>query len=120
MRISDWSSDVCSSDLWPLFIADPGAPQAPAWQPGQILRLGSLGRLNEAKGYDVLMAALASLRDRGFKAPVPFEIAIAGDGGQGEAIAEAARHAGFEGCNLIGFVATPRAFLATLHLFSQN
>lgn len=104
---------------WPLFIADPGAPQAPAWQPGQALRLGSLGRLNEAKGYDVLMAALALLRDRGFKAPVPFEIAIAGDGGQGEAIAEAARGAGFTGLNLIGFVDQPREFLAGLHLYLQ-
>src|SRR3546814_3819515 len=32
MRISDWSSDVCSSDLWPASWS-PGQPDASAWIP---------------------------------------------------------------------------------------
>ncbi len=104
---------------WPLFVADPDAPQARAWAPGQILQLGSLGRLQPAKGYDVLMAALALLNQRGFKAPVPFEIAIAGDGGEREALVRAAQLAGFDGLRLVGFSGQPLEFLAGLHLYLQ-
>lgn len=106
---------------WPLFAADPDAPQAQAWQPGQTLRLGSLGRVHPSKGYDVLMDALALLKQRGFVAPVPFEIAIAGDGDgrEREAIANAAQRAGFAGLRLVGFTDRPRDFLAGLHLYLQ-
>lgn len=104
---------------WPLFAADPEAPQAQAWQPGQTLRLGSLGRLRAIKGYDVLMDALALLKQRGFKAPVPFEIAIAGEGSEKEALIQSAQSAGFSGLNLVGFTNQPRDFLAGLHLYLQ-
>lgn len=104
---------------WPLFAANPGAPQAQAWQPGQTLRLGSLGRLHPAKGYDVVMEALALLKQRGFVSPVPFEIAIAGDGRERKALFAAARHAGFNGLQLVGFVDQPADFLAGLHLYLQ-
>jgi glycosyltransferase involved in cell wall biosynthesis len=104
---------------WPLFAVDPGAPQAQAWQPGQTLQLGSLGRLQPAKGYGVLMDALALLNQRGFAAPVPFEISIAGDGGERERITRAAQRAGFAGLRLVGFHEQPLDFLAGLHLYLQ-
>ena len=104
---------------WPLFAADPSAPQARPWRPGQTLCLGSLGRLQPAKGYDVLMDALALLNQRGFVAPVPFEIAIAGDGDEREVIIRAARRAGFPGLRMVGFSERPLDFLAGLHLYLQ-
>lgn len=104
---------------WPLFAADPDAPQAHAWQPGQTLRLGSLGRLHRVKGFDVLLEALTLLKQRGFASPVPFEIAIAGDGRESQALIDAARTAGFAGLRLVGFTEQPREFLAGLHLYLQ-
>lgn len=104
---------------WPLFAADPDAPQAKPWQPGQILRLGSLGRLRPIKGYDVLIDALALLKRRGFKSPVPFEIDIAGEGSDREDIIKMAEDAGFSRLNLIGFTSQPQDFLAGLHVYLQ-
>lgn len=34
---------------WPIFAADPTAPQSRSWQPGETLRIGSLGRLHRVK-----------------------------------------------------------------------
>lgn len=104
---------------WPLFSSNPNAPQAQAWQTGQMLRLGSLGRLRVIKGYDVLMDALLVLKQRGFKSPVPFEITIAGEGSEREALMQQAKNAEFSGLNLIGFTNQPQDFLATLHLYLQ-
>lgn len=104
---------------WPLFAADPDAPQARPWQAGESLRLGSLGRLHPVKGYDVLMDALAVLHEGGFRAPVPFEIAIAGEGAERAAIADAALRAGIAPLHLPGYTALPREFLAGLHLYLQ-
>lgn len=104
---------------WPLFAADPQAPQATPWRPGEILRLGSLGRLHPAKGYDVLIAALALLRQRGFRPPVPFEISIAGEGGERATLIRAAQQAGITQLRWSGFTAQPREFLAGLHLYLQ-
>jgi len=105
--------------VWPLFAAQPDVPQAQAWQAGQKLRLGSLGRLHWNKGYDVLVAALALLGERGFHAPTPFEISIAGEGAERAAIEQAAKRAGFEHLHLPGYSEHPREFLAGLHLYLQ-
>ncbi len=105
---------------WPLFTAKPDTPQARAWCPGQTLRLGSLGRLHSQKGYDVLIDALARLKRRGFIAPVPFKIAIAGDGRDREKILSALRQADIgEQVDLVGFADRPLDFLAGLHLYLQ-
>ena len=104
---------------WPLFAADPDAPQAKPWQPGEILRLGSLGRLHPQKSYNVLIEALSLLKKRGFVSPVQFEIAIAGDGRDREALTLAAQQAQCSELKLVGFAERPQEFLAGLHLYLQ-
>lgn len=104
---------------WPIFAADPAAPQARPWQPGAPLRLGSLGRLHPNKGYDLLVAALALLRADGFVAPVPFTITVAGEGGDERALATAATAAGLTDLSFAGFTADTRGFLAGLHAYLQ-
>ena len=103
---------------WPIFAADPQALRPAAWQPGEPLRIGSLGRLHPAKGYDVLIEALALLRARGFVAPVPLEITIAGEGADRGALEAAARRAGVA-LAFPGFAAEPGRFLAAQHLYIQ-
>ncbi len=104
---------------WPLFSANPSAPQARPWQPNEPLRMGSLGRLRPIKGYDVLMEALLLLKQRGFASPFPFEIVIAGEGSERDILLKKARHAEFLGLNLIGFTNQAQEFLAGLHLYLQ-
>lgn len=105
---------------WPLFSVDPNAPQSQPWKQGQILRLGSLGRLHPQKAYDVLIDALALLVKRGFIAPVPFEILIAGDGGGREKLLRKAECAGVaHQIRLVGFADKPQDFLANLHVYLQ-
>ncbi len=104
---------------WPLFAARPDAPQARPWEPGETLRLGSLGRLHPAKGYDLLVQALAILRAEGFRAPVPFEIRIAGEGAERGALEAAMAHAGIDNMRLQGFADNPRGVLQDLHLYLQ-
>jgi glycosyltransferase involved in cell wall biosynthesis len=104
---------------WPLFAADEAAPQATPWRPGQTLRLGTLGRLHTAKGYDVLIKALAHLRANGFVPPTPFEVEIAGEGAQRGRLRDLIGQAGLDNVRLTGFCDTPRQFLAGLHLYLQ-
>lgn len=104
--------------VWPLFAADPALPQARPWRPGQPLRIGSLGRLHPVKGYDVLVEALRRLRGGGFRS-TPFEVEIAGDGGERAALEQAIAAAALPNVRLIGFTERPRDFLATLHLYVQ-
>ncbi|WP_176594782.1 glycosyltransferase family 4 protein [Sphingobium sp. EM0848] len=104
---------------WPIFAADAALPQAHAWQPGTPLRIGSLGRLHPVKGYDVLIAALARLRAKGFAPPVPFDIRIAGDGAERTRLEELGRQAGLDNLHFTGFEPAPHQFLSTLHLYLQ-
>ena len=105
---------------WPLFSFDPNAPQAKPWKQGQILRLGSLGRLDPPKGYDILIDALELLKKRGFIAPVPFQILIAGHGGEREMLSRKAKLAGVaDQIHLVGYADKPQEFLATLHVYLQ-
>lgn len=104
---------------WPLFSVNPDAPQARPWQPGQTLRLGCLGRLHTQKGYELLIEALVQLKQRGFKSSTPFEIQIAGDGREREALTAVLQRSGITEVHLIGFVDRPQDFLAGLHLYLQ-
>lgn len=104
---------------WPLFGADADAPRAWPWRPGQPLHLGSLGRLHPAKGYDVLVAALARMRAEGFRSPAPFHVTIAGEGAARAQLEAAIRQAGIENLHLPGYEARPLDFLASLHLYLQ-
>ena len=102
--------------VWPLFAADPNAPRATPWHHGEPVRVGSLGRLHQAKGYDVLIDALARLR--GVADLPPIEVTLAGEGAEREALAAQARSLGVD-IRLSGFVAEPRNYLAGLHLYLQ-
>lgn len=104
---------------WPLFRTNPEAPQATPWQPGQTLRLGSLGRLHPQKAYDVLIEAVALLKQRGFVAPVPFEIVIAGDGRDHEQLTKLIEDKKISEVRLLGYTEKPLDFLAGLHLYLQ-
>ena len=103
---------------WPIFAADPTMVQGAPWQPGESLRVGSLGRLHPVKGYDVLIAAFARLSAQGFRSPVPLEVVIGGDGME-RARLEAMAAAAGDNIRFAGFVHQPHAFLATLHAYLQ-
>ncbi|MBW8812604.1 MAG: glycosyltransferase family 4 protein [Caulobacterales bacterium] len=105
--------------VWPLFAADPQAPQAQAWTPGQTVQVGLLGRLHPVKGHAVLIEALARLRAAAFAPPAPFVVRIAGDGELRGALEKAVAQAGLDNVRFEGFAARPREFLAGLHLYLQ-
>ncbi len=104
---------------WPIFYANPDAPQAKSWQKEQALRIGSLGRLRPMKGYDVLIKSLALLQQRGFTSSISFEIEVAGEGSDRELLLKLAKQAGLSNFKLIRFTEKPYEFLATLHLYIQ-
>ena len=120
-RLTSQRLGVPSSKLvtWPIFFADPAMPQAQPWDGIQPLRLGSLGRLHDAKGYDLLIHALATLRQDGFVPPVPFTIDIAGEGNALARLEAMKTAAGIDNLHFRGFATDPRAFLASLHLYLQ-
>ncbi|TCM20893.1 glycosyltransferase involved in cell wall biosynthesis [Novosphingobium sp. PhB165] len=106
-------------ETWPIYAVDPAMPVAQGWHPGEVLRLGSLGRLHPVKGYDVLIEALARLRQGGFVPPVPCEVVIAGDGAERERLEAQARTLGVENLRLAGYTEEPKRFLADCHLYLQ-
>lgn len=97
---------------WPIFAADPAMPQARPWQPGEPVRIGSLGRLHPVKGYDVLIAALARSQRK------DVTLSIAGDGAERERLESLARDAGVA-VDFMGYTGDPRAYLSHLHLYVQ-
>lgn len=105
--------------IWPLFAADPQAPQAPPWRPGETLQVGTLGRLHPVKGHAMLVAAVARLKAEGFAPPAPFVVRIAGEGEERARLTAAIEAAGLDNVRLEGFADQPRAFLASLHLYLQ-
>jgi glycosyltransferase involved in cell wall biosynthesis len=99
---------------WPIFRADPAAPTARGWNPGEPVRIGSLGRLHPVKGYDVLIDALAQLPG-GLPA---LQVVIAGEGAERDNLQQRADAAGVA-INFAGYSANPRDFLSGLHLYVQ-
>jgi glycosyltransferase involved in cell wall biosynthesis len=104
---------------WPIFAANPRQPVATPWQPGEVLRLGSLGRLHPVKGYDILIDALARLQAQGFRPPCPVRLTLAGEGEERARLEAAARQGGIADILLPGYVERPGDFLAGLHLYLQ-
>ncbi len=100
---------------WPIFRADPEAPQASACRPGETLRIGSLGRLHRVKGYDVLLRAAVALQAMG----VDFEMIICGEGAQRDELLAYAEANGLTNAHFPGYATDPAAFLASLHLYVQ-
>ncbi|AEI38271.1 MAG: glycosyltransferase [Zymomonas mobilis subsp. pomaceae] len=102
---------------WPIFRANPDAPHAKAWQQGEVLRIGSLGRLHPCKGYDFLIETVKQ-----FKTLVkqPFTLDIGGEGQDKDKLTAAINEAGLQDViRLVGYVDNPQAFLANLHLYVQ-
>ena len=104
---------------WPIFRANPEAPQAKPWEAGQTLRMGSLGRLHTAKGYDILIAALAKMKRDAFVSPVPFVVEIAGEGALGDQLRAQVAAAGLDNVVFRGYLPDAQGFLASLHLYLQ-
>ncbi|MFS3137505.1 glycosyltransferase [Gluconacetobacter sacchari] len=103
--------------LWPIFRADPGCPAARPWQPGETVRLGSLGRLHPVKGYDILCQALALLKT---DPTLPsFQVTIAGEGDARPQIERLIREHGLTTLRLAGFTSAATAFLSTQHGYIQ-
>ncbi len=100
---------------WPIFRADPDAPVAARWQPGEPVRIGSLGRLHPVKGYDVLIDALAQLPPL----PAPIAVAVAGEGASRADLQARAAAKGVTTIAFPGFAADARGFLADCHLYVQ-
>ncbi|MFW7268744.1 glycosyltransferase [Gluconacetobacter sp. Hr-1-5] len=103
--------------LWPIFRADPAAPIARPWQPGETVQIGSLGRLHPAKGYDILCHALALLKTA--SSLPPFRISIAGEGEARPQIEGLIRDHNLKTLHLTGFSTDPADFLATRHAYVQ-
>jgi len=105
---------------WPIFAADPDAPQARPWTPGEPLRMGSLGRLHPVKGYDLLLGAIVQLKREGFDPPTPLRLTIAGEGAERERLTAMRDAAGLT-CEVDfpGFAESSSTFLSNLHLYLQ-
>ena len=104
---------------WPIFAADPDAPQARPWQAGETLRIGSLGRLHPNKGYDILIEALAMVNAAATPAMPPYRVAIAGEGADEAILRSLAADRGVDQLDFAGFSDTSADFLAGLHLYVQ-
>ncbi len=99
---------------WSIFRADPDAKQATPWRVGEPVRIGSLGRLHRVKGYDVLIEALALV-----ETSIPYEVVIAGDGAERDALDARARALGIRTLRFAGYAADPATFLAECHIYVQ-
>lgn len=107
-------------DIWPLFAAHPDAPQAGAWDGTGPFRIGTLGRLHYNKQYDVLIRAVARLRELDPVLAPRVELVFGGDGPEAEPLAALARSLGVDSLRFDGFVDKPGPFLASLHTYIQT
>ena len=104
---------------WPIFAAEPGAPKATPWQPGQILQVGSLGRLHPNKGYDILIDAVAIMNAGPAPPRTPYIIKIAGTGADEAGLRARAKARNVHTIDFVGFVHDPSDYLTELHLYLQ-
>ncbi|GAN53769.1 glycosyltransferase family 4 protein [Tanticharoenia sakaeratensis] len=102
--------------IWPIFRADPATPVARPWQPGEPVRIGTLGRLHPVKGFDALIEAAALLRETSALPPLSFS--IAGEGAERGRLEALAQARGVD-VTFTGYCANPLDYLRTLHLYAQ-
>lgn len=94
-------------------------PAEPRWRqelgiPEEAVVMGAAGRLVEQKGYDLLLAAAASVLERG----APLHIVMAGDGPLREALETQVRRLGIAGSvHWLGFQENVPLFLRQLDVF---
>ncbi|MGE3335167.1 MAG: glycosyltransferase family 4 protein [Rhodospirillaceae bacterium] len=105
--------------IWPLFSADPNAPRARGAQPDEIFRFGSLGRLHPHKGYDILVRALAKIKEDMPGLAARFTVTIGGDGPMRRELESLSKELRVTNFILAGYQDAPKNFLATLHAYAQ-
>jgi len=105
--------------VWPLFSADPAAPRAVPAREGEVFRIGSLGRLHPHKGYDVLVRALAKIKDENPALARRFTVTVGGDGPARPELEALVRDLGVTNFILAGYQERPKDFLAALHAYVQ-
>ncbi len=105
---------------WPIFepLSFDRAP--PPWDGAQTLRIGSIGRLHPVKNYDVLIAAMARLRQSRPDLASRLHLTIVGDGPERARLDRLiARHRLEELVDLPGAALDVRPFLQSWHLYVQ-
>lgn len=102
---------------WPIFRTRPDIQPASPWAAGEEIRIGTLGRLHTAKGYDILCRALVLLRAAGDLPP--FRVMIGGEGADYPALRDFCVQHGLKNVEFMGYVEDTAAFLRSCHLYVQ-
>lgn len=102
---------------WPIFRTHSDIQPAAAWKPGETIRIGSLGRLDPTKGYDVLCRALILLR--AVKGLPPFQVTIGGEGYEYARLQAFCQLHGLTNVHFAGYMNDTVAFLRSCHLYVQ-
>lgn len=103
--------------VWPIFRADTAWAPARAPRNGHFV-IGSLGRLHNNKGYDVLLRAMALLERRNPQAARAAIVQLAGEGPERANLERLARELGLANVVFCGF-AEPLGFLQGLACYVQ-
>lgn len=104
---------------WPLFERLP-CGQAPRWDGQGVLRIGSVGRLHPVKNYDLLIEAVALLRQSRPDLADRVHLTIVGDGPERAALEGLiVRHGLQSMVALPGMASDVRPFLESWHLYAQ-
>jgi glycosyltransferase involved in cell wall biosynthesis len=102
---------------WPIFSAHASAPVADHADIQSHLRFCTLGRLHPAKGYDILVDAMARLKDT--HPPDSWSVTVGGTGTDAEPLRQKAQDLGVSNIEFVGFVDDPELFLAAHHAYLQ-
>ncbi len=106
-------------DIWSLFVARADQAVAQAWNGIGPFRIGSLGRLHPNKQYEILIRALARIRELDAALYAQLEVVVAGSGDEQGALDALAAELNVERIRFVGFVEATADFLAGLHAYVQ-